>query len=93
MKAPSIPVVHNFDARTRTTPDGVREALVGQADHPVRWSQCIGAIADAGASMVLECGPGKVLGPLSARIREGLRGASLHDRAAIDAALAALAAT
>jgi [acyl-carrier-protein] S-malonyltransferase len=88
VKVPGIPVIHNLDASAHPTPEGIRDALVGQADHPVRWSQCIAAMADAGVGRVLECGPGKVLAPLSARIREGLKGAALHDRASIDQALA-----
>jgi [acyl-carrier-protein] S-malonyltransferase len=88
VKAPRIPVIHNFDAAPRPTPEGIREALVGQADHPVRWSQCIGAMADEGVQRVLECGPGKVLAPLSARIRKTLQGAALSDRAGLDQAIA-----
>ena len=91
VKAPSIPVVHNLDAKTRSTPEEVREALVGQADHPVRWSQCITAMADRGVGQVFECGPGKVLAPLSSRIAAGVRGSALNDKASMEAALAALA--
>jgi [acyl-carrier-protein] S-malonyltransferase len=90
LRAPRVPVIHNLDAAPRDTPAGIRDALVGQADHPVRWSQCIGVMADGGASRVLECGPGKVLAPLSSRIRAGLQGAALSDRAAIDQALKSL---
>jgi [acyl-carrier-protein] S-malonyltransferase len=87
---PQIPVIHNFDAATRPTAEGIRQALVGQADHPVRWSQCIGVIADSGLVHVLECGPGKVLAPLSSRIRSSLKGAALSDRDALDQALQAV---
>jgi [acyl-carrier-protein] S-malonyltransferase len=85
--APRIPVIHNLDAAPRATPQGVRDALVGQADHPVLWSQCVCAIADTGVELFLECGPGKVLAPLAGRIRTGARGIALADRASLDHAL------
>jgi [acyl-carrier-protein] S-malonyltransferase len=92
VNAPSIPVMHNVDAAPRPTADGIREALVAQADHPVRWSRCITGIAAQGVGRVLECGPGKVLAPLSSRIVKELQGAALADRAGLDQALAAVRA-
>jgi len=91
VRAPRIPVIHNVDAAPRPTPEGVREALCSQANHPVRWSQCIGAMADAGVTRVFECGPGKVLAPLSSRIRPTLLGLALCDRAGFEQGLKALA--
>lgn len=87
IESPRIPVVHNFDAQTRSDPAAIREALVSQADHAVRWTDCIKAIAGMGATHVYECGPGKVLGPLSKRIVATLEGAALADRAALDLGL------
>ena len=85
--SPAIPVVHNLDAATHMQPEQIREALVGQADHPVRWTQCIIAMAAAGMTHVFECGPGKVLAPLSKRISANLQGIALADRVAMDQAL------
>jgi [acyl-carrier-protein] S-malonyltransferase len=87
VKAPRIPVVHNIDAQTRSDPQAIRDALVRQADHPVLWTDCVKAIAAAGATHVFECGPGKVLGPLSKRIAGALEGLALADRAALDQGL------
>ena len=87
ISSPAIPVVHNLDAKTRADADEIREALVGQADHPVRWTQCILAMASAGVTQILECGPGKVLAPLSKRISSELQGLALTDRASIDQGL------
>ncbi len=88
VRVPSLPVIHNLDAAPRPTAQGVRDALVGQADHPVRWSQCVGAIADMGVELFLECGPGKVLAPLASRIRSGTKGVALSDRVSLEQALA-----
>lgn len=87
VKAPRIPVVHNIDAQTRSDPASVRDALVRQADHAVLWADCIKAFAAAGVTHVYECGPGKVLGPLSKRIVATLEGLALADRAALDQGL------
>ncbi len=92
MGEPRIPIIHNFDAAPHADPAGVRNVLCAQADHPVKWSQSITAMAEAGIGRVLECGPGKVLAPLSARIAPGLQGAALCDRASLEKALAEMAA-
>jgi [acyl-carrier-protein] S-malonyltransferase len=87
VKAPRIPVIHNVDARNHANPEAIKDALVRQADHPVRWVECVTEIAAQGATHVLECGPGKVLAPLARRIAEGLQGIALADRAGIEQAL------
>jgi [acyl-carrier-protein] S-malonyltransferase len=84
LSAPRIPVVHNFDAKSRADPAGIREALVSQADHPVRWVECVRAMAAQGVTQVFECGPGKVLAPLTKRIADGLQGLALSDRAGLE---------
>jgi [acyl-carrier-protein] S-malonyltransferase len=89
VNSPRIPVVHNVDARTRADPGAIRDALVSQADHPVRWVECVKDMAAQGVTHVFECGPGKVLAPLTRRIAESLQGQALSDRAGLDAALQA----
>lgn len=81
---PEIQVIHNVDARMRRDAEGIRNALVSQADHPVRWVQCIREMAARGATHVFECGPGKVLSPLVRRIAGGLQGIALADRAGLE---------
>jgi [acyl-carrier-protein] S-malonyltransferase len=84
VSAPRIPVVHNVDAKSHADPEGIRAALVAQADHPVRWVECVKEMAAQGATHVFECGPGKVLAPLTRRISEGLQGIALTDRGALE---------
>ena len=88
IKAPFIPVIHNVDAAPRSDAAAIADALVRQADHAVLWSECVRKMAADGATHVYECGPGKVLGPLSKRIVAGLEGLALADRAGLDAGLA-----
>jgi [acyl-carrier-protein] S-malonyltransferase len=84
---PRIPVVHNVDAKTHADPAEIRDALVNQADHPVRWVECVKNMAARGVTHVFECGPGKVLAPLTKRIAEGLQGQALADRAGLELSL------
>lgn len=87
---PSIPVVHNVDARERDTVAAIRQALVEQADHPVRWVECMRRMAALGAQMVAECGPGKVLAPMAKRIDDRLAGVALVDRKSVEEGIAKL---
>ena len=84
VNSPRIPVVHNVDAKSRTDASGVKEALVNQADHPVRWVECVREMAARGVTRVFECGPGKVLAPLVRRSADGLQGIALADRAGLE---------
>ena len=85
---PQIPVVQNVDGLVRSDPDDIRAALVKQANHPVRWVDCVRFMADAGVTNVFESGPGKVLAPLCKRISPGLDGLALADRAGMNQGLA-----
>ena len=84
VSSPRIPVIHNVDAKSRGDASGVKEALVTQADHPVRWVECVREMAARGANHVFECGPGKVLAPLVRRTVDGLQGIALADRAGLE---------
>jgi [acyl-carrier-protein] S-malonyltransferase len=55
---------------------------------PVRWTECVQALAAAGATRVVECGPGKVLAGLVKRIDKSLEGRAIGAVADFDAALA-----
>ncbi|HTO48724.1 MAG TPA: ACP S-malonyltransferase [Burkholderiales bacterium] len=90
IRAPRVPVVNNVDAKIYPEPERIKDALVRQADHPVRWVECIRAMAGQGVSQIIECGPGKVLAPLVKRIAEGAQGTALPDRAAVEETIAAL---
>ncbi|MEZ5463903.1 MAG: ACP S-malonyltransferase [Lysobacteraceae bacterium] len=69
---PGIPVTQNVDALVHDSVDGIREALVRQLYLPVRWTQCVQAMAGNGATHFVECGPGKVLSGLMRRIDKSL---------------------
>ncbi len=88
----TIPVVHNVDAAVAPEPSAIRAALAKQAASPVRWVETVQAFVAAGATHILECGPGQVLTGLCKRIAPDLAVMPMNDGAAIEAALAAISA-
>lgn len=85
--APQIPVINNVDAAVENDPEKIREALVRQAHHPVRWVEIIRRMAAMGVTQVVECGPGRVLAGLTKRCAEGVSGIGLADFAQVEAHL------
>ena len=58
---PETPLVSNASGQLVTTADGVREALIAQIASPVRWVDCVQTLTGAGATRMIELGPGRVL--------------------------------
>lgn len=90
VSAPAIPVVNNVDVAMPTDPAAIRDALVRQAWHPVRWVETLRAMKEQGITHVIECGPGKVLTGLVKRIDGELTGLAITDPASLDSVLATL---
>jgi [acyl-carrier-protein] S-malonyltransferase len=86
--APRIPIVQNVDAKIHDDIAAIRDALVRQLYLPVRWTECVQALAGAGATRFAECGPGKVLTGLIKRIDKTIEGRALGMPGEFDAALA-----
>jgi [acyl-carrier-protein] S-malonyltransferase len=57
----------------------------------VRWVECVKAIKAQGVTMVLECGPGKVLAGMVKRIDTDMTGLPVFDPASLAEAKGALA--
>jgi len=83
INTPKIQVIHNVDAKSHDEPDAIREALVKQLYNPVQWTHTIQIITD-GADVVVECGPGKVLGGLTRRINKEVKSFSLDTPASME---------
>jgi [acyl-carrier-protein] S-malonyltransferase len=86
-QAPSIPVVQNAEAVSYASLDDIRGALQRQLYLPVRWTQCVQALAAGGATRIAECGPGKVLAGLARRIDKNVQARAIGTPAELDAAL------
>jgi [acyl-carrier-protein] S-malonyltransferase len=83
---PSIPVIQNAEARSYDTVEDIRGALQRQLYLPVRWTECVQALAAGGATRIAECGPGKVLAGLIRRIDKTLEARAIGAPAELDAA-------
>ncbi len=80
---PKIQVIHNVDAKSHDDADAIRDALTKQLYNPVQWTHTIQIITD-GADVVVECGPGRVLGGLTRRINKDVKSFSLDSVASMD---------
>jgi [acyl-carrier-protein] S-malonyltransferase len=87
VSAPSISVINNVDVAVVSDPDRIKDSLVRQAASPVRWVETIRRMVDAGATHIVECGPGKVLAGMTKRIAPEVQSLSLADRASLEQAL------
>ena len=88
--SPTVPVLHNVDARAADGATAIRGALAKQAASPVRWVETVQAFVANGVTHVVECGPGTVLSGLCRRIAPELEVLPANDGAALAAALAAV---
>jgi len=67
---PIAPVYQNVVAKAISDPAQIKENLIAQLTGPVRWTQCVQAMITDGATLFTECGPGKVLQGLVAKINK-----------------------
>ena len=91
MSSPAVAVINNVDVAVVQSPEAIRDALVRQAWHPVRWVEVIQAMKAQGITHVIECGPGKALSGMVKRIDPELVALSITDPESMQAALDALA--
>ncbi|NIC07854.1 ACP S-malonyltransferase [Billgrantia bachuensis] len=87
MRPPRYTVYQNVDAQAHADVETLRTRLVEQLYQPVRWTSCVEAMEAAGASVFIECGPGKVLTGLGKRIAKGSKGLAVNDPDSLEAAL------
>ena len=90
LKAPAIALINNVDVAEEHDPQRIRDALYRQAFGAVRWVECIQAFKTRGLTTVVECGPGKVLTGMVARIDPAMTGLALFDPATCDSVAAGL---
>lgn len=91
VRVPEIPVIHNFNVQSEDEAGAIRDALVAQLNHPVRWVETIEALQNRGAGSVIEAGPGKVLCGLNRRIDRRMPALPVHDAASLEKALESVA--
>ncbi len=92
VNAPEVPVINNVDVAVTQDPAAIRDALVRQAWHAVRWVEIVQAMKAQGITHVVECGPGKVLSGMVKRIEPEMVALSVTDPQSMQAAFEILAA-
>ena len=90
VRPPQIAVINNVDVAQVTDPEAIRDALSRQACRPVRWAESVRAMMQAGATRVIECGPGKVLAALTKRIVPELESLAVTDAVSLAQVVATL---
>jgi [acyl-carrier-protein] S-malonyltransferase len=82
--------VYGVDVKKHVTPDDIRSGLVKQLHTPVYWAATLRTMIAAGATEILECGPGKILTSLNRRVDRSrdLKMSALEDPKSLDDALA-----
>jgi len=84
--------VYGVDIRIHSTADEIRAGLVKQFATPVYWAATVRTMIAAGATQIIECGPGRVLTALNRRIDKNrdLKMLALEDPETLEDALAAV---
>lgn len=92
IQMPSVPVIHNVDAKTAGDMTELRLKLVRQVAEPVRFVDCVRAMKGMGVNRMVECGPGSVLTGLVRRIDRDIGVLSAGGLGAIEKTIEALQA-
>lgn len=87
---PLFPVLANAEADFYPGKEAIKELLVKQVDHPVRWEECMQKLLNTGVEIVWEVGPGKVLTGLLRRINRDIPVANIEDKSSWEKAKAML---
>ena len=77
-KKPIVPIILNKTCQPTTDIDEIKEALVYQMTHGVRWRESVLNMADLGITEMREVGPGSVLTGLCSRITDKITAQKLE---------------
>ena len=69
-KTPKCPVYQNVDGKPHTDAAEIKANLIAQLTSSVRWTQCVQSMIADGADDFTECGPGKALQGMIAKINK-----------------------
>jgi [acyl-carrier-protein] S-malonyltransferase len=90
LRNPNRPVFANVDAQAHPSGDAWARLLGAQLTSPVLWRHTLHALAEAGATVFLELGPGTVLTGMAKRTVKGATALSVATPAEVDNLLEAL---
>ncbi len=72
-KVPEINIIHNVSAAGESDPEKIKNIMIQQIYLPVRWVECVQALAANSIEIAVECGPGKVLSGMNKRIDKSIK--------------------
>lgn len=78
MVAPSVPLISNKTCMPMSDVNEIKDALVYQMTHGVRWRESVQNMADLGITDMIEVGPGTVLTGLCSRITDKITAKKLE---------------
>ncbi len=78
MTTPAVPLISNKTCTPLTNVNEIKDALVYQMTHGVRWRESVLAMADLGITDMIEVGPGSVLTGLCSRITDKITARKLE---------------
>jgi [acyl-carrier-protein] S-malonyltransferase len=90
LRTPRFPVYSNVLAQPEVRPSVIRELLLEQVTHAVRWVEILQQLRKQGVKTYLEFGVGRVLTGLVGRTLEGVEARSLTNPREIAESLVAL---
>ncbi len=90
IEAPECLFIANVTGGALSDPADIRKNLVRQIVEPVRWVECVRALCNRKASLMIEVGPGNVLRGLVRKIEPDVRTMGTGTVSDIDKLLAAL---
>lgn len=89
-EAPQKMVIANYSASPVCTPQEIKQALIKQVSHPVRWEESIRLMVNNGVETIIEVGAGKVLTGLTKRIAPEVQLFNVENMESFAATVAAL---
>ena len=75
--APVCPVYQNVDGKPHTDAEEIKQNLIAQLTSSVRWTSSVQNMIADGADDFTECGPGKALQGMIARIDKNVSAHSI----------------
>ncbi len=90
LNEPYVPLVANVTANQTCDPDEIRDLLVEQVTHMVRWRESVLFMKGQGVDTLIEIGVGKVLSGLTRRIDREMTSLSVGVPADIDSIVSTL---
>lgn len=90
IRPPRSPIVSTVEVGEVADPGAIRRLLKAQVTAPVRWAEAVRVLLAVEPSVVLECGPGRVLSGLLRRIDRSIPLIAVADPDGLEAAVGAV---